>query len=569
MALDEHRGSVACGAGTGLDYRRLFHAVPSPCAVLTPDFTIVDVNDAYMRVSGRDREDLIGRYVFEAFPDNPADPTADGTRNLGRSLRTVLATGEADAMALQRYDIPIGPDGHFEERYWSPLNTPVLDENGTVTHIIHRVENVTDFVRMRSAGREQQQAAAEQQMRADRMESDLFIRGREVQEANQKLRRSNEALATAGAELRRQQRAKDDFIATLSHELRNPIAALRAASELLALDSPEGHPALPVLERQISVMVRMIDDLLDATRALTGRLELHSARLDLCSVTATAVEDMRPEYVQAQRRLRLSMAPGPLPVEGDRVRLTQMLGNLLSNGRKYTRPGGTVVVGLGSEDEHAVLTVRDDGVGFAPEATEALFEAFGRPSQRPGVDAGGLGLGLHIVRGIAEQHGGSVRAHSDGEGAGACFRILLPLSASAPGPSGPASPPAWPHPRPALRVLVIEDNTDLAATYQTLLERHGDSVTVARTGGEGLTAAQEQTFDLILSDLALPDISGHEVARRLRRTLEDGHTRLVAVSGFSQDSDRDESVRSGFDAHMAKPLDSAVLNQMLARWASE
>src|SRR5205807_9010208 len=208
------------------------------------------VNQAYLAATATRREAILGRPIFDVFPDNPADPNADGVRNLDRSLRTVLATGQPDSMALQRYDITVGGDGRFEERYWSPVNTPVLDESGAVTHIIHRVEDVTEYVRLRRGGRPEQTGS-------DQAEGDLFVRGRELQELNQKLRE--------------QQGAKDRFIATLSHELRNPLAALRAASELLALDSVAGHPALAVLERQLNAPVRMTDDLLDATKALTGR----------------------------------------------------------------------------------------------------------------------------------------------------------------------------------------------------------------------------------------------------------------------------------------------------------
>ncbi|MFI8996549.1 ATP-binding protein [Streptomyces sp. NPDC053542] len=556
------------------DYRALFDATPSPYLVLDPGLRIVEVNQAYLAATGTERQAILGRPVFDVFPDNPGNPAADGVRNLSRSLHTVLATGRPDTMAMQRYDIPAGTDGAFEERYWSPVNSPVLDGNGTLTHIIHRVEDVTEFVRLRRAGQRQRRAAAEHQQRAGRMESELFTRSREVQEANQRLREANEALTTAGAALREQQEAKDRFIATLSHELRNPLAALRAAGELLALDGPESHPALAVLERQITHMVRMTDDLLDATRALTGRLHLARERLDLCSVVTTAAEDMLPEYARTRRRLLVVVPSGPVPVEGDRVRLAQMTANLLSNGCKYTRPNGRVeleletVAGSGAaEAGHAVLTVRDDGIGFDPATADALFDAFVRAAPAADTTSGGLGLGLPIVRGIAELHGGTVRAHSEGPGSGAHFRIRLPLASPAPDPR--PGEPAADVSRPPLRVLVVEDNADLAATYRTLLEHCGDHVTVCHTGRDGLAAAHATPFDLVLSDLALPDVHGHDLARRLRAAFPADRTRLIAVSGFSGQADRALSARSGFDAHLAKPLSLAVLNRLLARWADD
>ncbi|MER7397821.1 ATP-binding protein, partial [Streptomyces sp. NPDC000151] len=449
------------------DYHALFDATPSPYLVLDPELRIVEVNRAYLAATLTERRAILGRPIFEVFPDNPADPTADGVRNLAHSLRTVLATGRADTMAMQRYDIPDGTDGAFVERYWCPVNTPVLDDTGAITHIIHRVEDITEFIRLRSAGQRQQRAAAEQQQRAERMESELFARSREVQAANQRLTQANEALTAAGAALRAQQEAKDRFIATLSHELRNPLAALQAAGELLALDIPAAHPALAVLQRQITHMVRMTDDLLDATRALTGRLQVARERLDLRSVVTAAAEDMLPEYDRTRRRLLVVMPSGPVPVEGDRVRLAQITANLLSNGRKYTRPNGTVelaletVAGPGGT-EHALLTVRDDGVGFDPATADTLFDAFVRAAPAADTTTGGLGLGLPIVRGIAEMHGGTVEAHSDGPDSGACFLIRLPLtSAAAPLPRRSGRPAAAAR-RPPLRVLVIEDNADLA-----------------------------------------------------------------------------------------------------------
>ncbi|MFI9024778.1 ATP-binding protein [Streptomyces sp. NPDC053560] len=576
MAQGPDRDGTARRDAPTPDYHALFDATPSPYLVLDPELRIVEVNRAYLAATVTDRRSLLGHPIFEVFPDNPADPAADGVRNLARSLRTVLATRRPDTMAMQRYDIPAGPGGTFVERYWSPVNTPVLDGSGTLTHIIHRVEDVTEFVRLRRAGRRQRRAAAEQQQRADRVESELFARSREVQEANQRLRQANDALTTAGAALREQQEAKDRFIATLSHELRNPMAALQAAGELLALDGPPPREALAVLQRQISHMARMTDDLLDATRALTGRLNLARERLDLRSVVTTAAEDMLPEYARTRRRLLVVMPSGPVHVEGDRVRLAQLTANLLSNGRKYTRPNGRVEVELDTVDGsgaaeagHAVLTVRDDGIGFDPAVADTLFDAFVRAVPASDTTTGGLGLGLPIVRGIAELHGGTVRAHSDGPGSGACFRIRLPLAA----PSLPAEhPPDKREPalrRPPLRILVIEDNADLATGYRALLERGGDRVTVCHTGVEGLAAARAAPFDLVLSDLALPDVHGHDLAGRLREALPAARTRLIAVSGFSRQADRDRSARSGFDAHLAKPLSLAALDRLLSGWAAD
>ena len=574
-----------------LDYRRLFEALPIPMLVLDADLVMIAMNDAYLAVAGATREQLLGRTPMAAFPDNPDDPEATGVRNLTRSLHAVLETGRTDTMALQRYDVQTGPGGAFEERYWSPVNVPLLDSEGRVTSIVHRVEEVTEFVRLRGDGDRasaETRAGAELRTQVGRLEADLLARAAEVQEANQRLHDViaeladvNTELAEATTALRQQQQAKDRFIATLSHELRNPLAAIRAALDLLSLDLPAGHPALGVLDRQIAALVRLTDDLLDSSRAHTGRLTIVRQPLDLREVVRTVTADLRPDFARGQRTLAVATPQEPVPVDGDQVRLAQLLGNLLNNAFAYTRPGATVTVSLTATSGRALLAVRDTGMGFDPADAEHLFEVFTRalPSGPAGAGfgpegaaPGGMGLGLGLVRSIAELHGGSVSAHSEGPGTGAEFRVRLPLRAAPPpeggqpakdetGASGQAAG------RPPRRVLVIEDNADLAASYRDLLERQGDQVMLARTGAEGLAAARAQPIDLVLCDIGLPDLDGREVARRLGQHPRRDRMRVVAVSGLSRQSDRERSLRAGFDAHLVKPVTVAELEAALAGWA--
>jgi signal transduction histidine kinase/ActR/RegA family two-component response regulator len=545
--------------GHTLDYRRLFAAAPTPYLILQPDLTIVEVNEAYLAATRTRRERLIGRSIFLAFPDNPEDETADGVSNLRRSLGTVIATGRPDAMALQRYDIPVGTDGKFEERYWSPLNVPVVAEDGTITHIIHRVQDVTEFVR---SGRGTADGTKD---RLSELEADLFARAREVQDMNRQLRETNQELASTTSALREQQRAKDRFIATLSHELRNPLAAIQAVADLLALDLPAGHRALCVLQRQTTALVRMTDDLLDATRALTGRLELVREPLDLREVVEDATADVAADIADSERTLRVSLPRDSVPVDGDRVRLAQLLSNLVSNARKYTERGATVEVSLTRAPSDALLVVSDDGIGFDPALADSLFEVFTRAVPTGATRVSGLGLGLAVVRTICELHDGAVTAHSQGPGTGAEFRVRLPLARQ----SQLDTPQPAPEParREPLRILVIEDNTDLAATYRRLLERRGDRVTAVTTGKAGLTVASSARFDVVLCDIGLPDICGLQVARQLRAGRDTARLTLIAVSGFIQESDRQQALDAGFDAYLPKPMTLAALDRVLGELA--
>ncbi|WP_018686477.1 PAS domain-containing sensor histidine kinase [Actinokineospora enzanensis] len=388
-----------------MDFRLLFESTPSPYLVLAPDLTIVEVNAAYLAATGREREELLGKHLFTAFPDNPENTDADGERNLRGSLDTVLATRRPDTMPMQRYDIPLGPEGRFEERYWSPVNTPVLDADGGIAYLLHRVEDVTELVT----------AAPDERLRvrAERMEVDLFVRSRELKAANDRL-------AEAGAALRAEHEAKDRFFAAVSHELRTPLGALRAAAELLGLDFDAGHPALGVLDRQIDALTRITGDLLDAGRVMNGRLFVDRFPVDLRDV----VRDGVTAIPLGERRVSLSVPEAPVRLLGDRVRLDQAMANLLVNAGKYSPPEAEVAVSLEVRDEVAELAVRDTGIGFDPAVAESLFEAFTRAAD---TRASGLGLGLLVVRGVITLHGGTVTAHSDGPGTGACFRVTLPL----------------------------------------------------------------------------------------------------------------------------------------------
>ncbi|MGY1836295.1 ATP-binding protein [Blastococcus sp. SYSU DS0510] len=563
-----------------LDYAAVFDALPAPFLVLTPELVIVGMNRARERVTGTQRADVVGRHLFDAFPDNPENPQASGVRHLRASLERVLSTGEPHTMALQQYDILDRTTGEFVERYWSPVNVPLLDEHGRVVLLLHRVEDVTDYIRERQLRRVEQERGEEAlQTRLEDLEADLFNRASEIQEADRNLREAVARLETITAELQEQDKAKDRFLATLAHELRNPLAAVRAALDVLALDIA-GNPVLAVLDRQTAALTRMTDDLLDAARGMTGRLTVQRHHLDLRALVEQVVADVGSAHGGPARTIDLVLPDTAVPLDGDAVRLGQAVTNLIDNACKYTPADAAVSVRLSADDGNAELQVRDNGPGFDPTVAERLFEPFHREPDPRRQAPSGLGLGLAVVRGITQLHDGTVTAHSDGPGTGATFTMRLPLRVeltdatparepAATGSRATSPEPTPPGPATPLRILIIDDNEDLARAYQSVLTLRGHEVTAAFTARDGLAQA-ENPFDVVLCDIALgEDVDGYEVARRLRGTAQHRRTRFVAISGFGRDRDRSRALESGFDAHFTKPLDPGDLEQLLRRWSAD
>jgi PAS domain S-box-containing protein len=369
------------------------------------------------------------------------------------------------------------------------------------------------------------------------------------------------------AELRRANQAKDNFLSMLAHELRNPLAPVVNALHLMRLRSTDRAAvdrARDMVERQIEHLSRIVNDLLDVSRIRRGRIRLRLEPLDLCRLVRLTAEDHRPAVERAGLRLTVEVPDRPLWVLGDPTRLAQVLGNLLQNAVKFTESGGRVRVRLraGSRD-HAVLKVRDSGVGIEPGLLPHLFDTFSQADHSLDRSQGGLGLGLALVRGLVRLHKGTVHASSRGPGRGAVFIVRLPLS-SAPAPTT-RTPTPTPTPRPSHRILLVEDNRDTADSLRMALEIYGHEVTVAYTGREGARAAREARPDVIVCDIGLPELDGYAVARDLRRDPATAAARLIALTGYGGDEDRKRSREAGFDLHLVKPVDPAALHEAIAR----
>ncbi len=933
------------------DYRRVFEAGSAPYLLLSTDFTIVAVNDAYLRATATQRDVIVGRNIFDVFPDNPNDPQANGVANLRASLMRVRLSGEADTMAVQKYDIPIpGMPGGFEQRHWSPVNTPVLDERGQLTHIIHRVEDVTAVVQARaqSVRMESELLAQSQQMRDTRQFADLFqqaptfmamlsgpqhqvdllnqgflrltghrdVVGRSVAEcfagasgrayvalldevyrsgrplaassalyavqavpdgaveqryidfvfqpirtpdgdvrgifvegvdvtdrvlangrrdalirltdALRDLRTSEDIAFTAarilgetlgasrvgygtfdqrsgalqverdwtapgvatlagtlnlaefgdyvedmqlgriivvndvtldsrtaaGADvlrghhagafvniplteqgrlmsilfvssagprewlqedcalmrevaerartaterlssmlalrdseakfrtiadampqmvwstlpdgyhdyynqqwyeytgmpegstdgaawngvfhpddqarawdawsrslasgetyeiqyrlrhrsgeyrwvlgralpirnesgqivrwmgtctdihtqklaedaLREAAQRKDEFLAMLAHELRNPLAPISTAAQLLKVrhgDEKIRVMASDIIVRQVRHMTALVDDLLDVSRVTRGLVELDMATLDLKQVVNAAVEQALPLIETRRHALEVRTSPNRAHVRGDRTRLVQVIANVLNNAAKYTPAGGRIVLSLDVGDDQARLAVADNGNGINPALLPDIFDLFIQGERNPDRAQGGLGLGLALVRSITLLHGGTVTAHSDGNGRGSTFTITLPLaegpelSADLPGGHAPAAATRQ------LRVMIVDDNPDAASTLAALLEARGHSVTVAEDAEMALYEPALESTDAFILDIGLPGMDGYTLARHLRGRPATSKALMIALTGYGQPADRVLSGAAGFDHHFVKPVDTAVLAQVL------
>ncbi|MDO9405713.1 MAG: PAS domain-containing protein [Polaromonas sp.] len=749
-----------------MDIQRAFRFMPALILVIRPDadFTIAAASDAYLKATHTDAG-IVGRPVFEVFPDNPHDPDATGVATLTASFRAVISTLQPHTTEPQRYDIRQPGSSHFEERYWTSVNSPLLDAQGRLEYIVQTTEPATakgrrdaiailesitegfftldrqwrfDYVNSEAhrilgrepgelsgqvvwqaypglegtdfernyqrtmqdrektsftafyaaqerwyevttfpapegvsvffrnvtgqkslqAERETLMAESERQRRiyetalnstpdfvyvfdldhralyandallktwgvadvrgktwvelgyeqwhADMHDSELDqvirtrapIRGEipftgtggrriydyifaPVLDADGEVvavagttrditdrQASEQALLEQAERLAGSDRAKDEFLATLSHELRNPLAPLRNAIALLRRTGGANDAAgkiHAVMERQVNHMVRLVDDLLEVSRISRGALSLRMERLELANVIRNALETSHPLIQAAGHKLELLLPLQPLWVDGDAVRLAQVLSNLLNNAANYTEAGGRITIEARREGQQAQVVVTDTGIGMNPDTIAHMFEMFSRGNRDSAHHQGGLGIGLALSRRLAQMHGGTLEARSQGLGHGSTFTVMLPLAGGV--ADAQAGSDATATRLDELRVLVVDDNADAGDTLAELLDMLGAQVRVARDGASGLQAFADWQPAVVLLDIGMPGMNGYEVARAIRvsqRTLAGPPVVLVALTGWGQDDDRRRAEEAGFDHHMVKPADIDLLEKLLA-----
>jgi signal transduction histidine kinase/ActR/RegA family two-component response regulator len=493
--------------------RGLFAQAPGIMAVLRgPEHVFELTNQSYMQLVGH--RQVVGKSVREALPEI----VGQGFFEL---LDRVYTTGEpfvghALPVRLQRE-----PEGPLEERYIDFVYQPIRDENGHVNGI--------------------------------------FVEGSDVT-----------ARKVVEDELRAANRQKDQFLAMLAHELRNPLAPIMTAAQLLKLgrlDAKSVANASEIIVRQAEHMTDLVNDLLDVSRVTRGLVTLEREELDLNVIVAAAVEQVRPLIDMRRHALTLQLSGKPAHVTGDRTRLVQVISNILNNAAKYTAPGGRIVLAVTVEAQQVTVAVRDNGVGIAPEVLPYIFDLFTQAERTPDRSQGGLGIGLALVKSLVALHGGSVHARSDGLGQGSEFSISLPCVARAPAQApdaGAAGEADAVQDNGNLRVLVVDDNADAAQMLAALLEVQGHDVSVEYDARGALARAQDEHPDVLLLDIGLPDMDGYELARRLRAQPENAGATLVALTGYGQNQDRAEAQQAGFDHYLVKPADLNEVNEVLA-----
>jgi PAS domain S-box-containing protein len=565
------------------EYQNLFEAMPHPYLVLrpSPTFEIAYVNDRYLAATRTRRAEVVGRGLFEIFPDNPADPSATGASDLRASLAKVLRDCAPDVMGVQKYDIPDG-EGGFEIRYWSPVNTPVPGDDGTIAYIIHHVEDVTEFVRDRERVKQESGRQIKSiEARRDRAEAEVLRRADEIKTANRNLKAANNVLERKEKELsalyerlRELDVAKSAFFANASHELRTPLALILGPIEHLLEEDSAASPRRERLEtayRNALRLQRQVNAVLEFSRIEADGTRPDLKAIDLPTLTIDLVSNFRSACEAA--KLSLDVKCGPLPGLAlvDAAMWETIVLNLLSNAFKFTLKGG-ISVTLRAIGDGVELTVRDSGIGIPPDQLPHVFEKFHRGSSRHGRTAEGSGIGLALVSELARMHGGSAHVESI-VGVGSAFVVVLPevhFEAEAPPQNPPKSNSARALAAEASRwvaapaaedddgarplVVIADDNSDMRDFLGRLLRSAGYRVAAAGDGETALQMCRARRPALLLCDVMMPGLNGLELTRRLRLAEDGAALPIVLFSARAGEAARIEGFSAGADEYLEKPF---------------
>jgi CheY-like chemotaxis protein/nitrogen-specific signal transduction histidine kinase len=397
--------------------------------------------------------------------------------------------------------------------------------------------------------------------------ADLYRKSRRLERINEEL---EQRVAERTAALRESDRRKDEFLAMLAHELRNPLAPVRNSLHLVrgSPDPVVREHALSVMDRQLGHLVRLVDDLLDVSRITTGKLELRPQRVDLADILQHAVENAQPEIKRKEHHLVVDVPATGLQVEGDGTRLTQVFANLLHNASKFTDRGGQLTLRATRTENDVEIVVRDTGEGIARDMLAPIFEMFAQADRSLERRHGGLGIGLTMAKRLVELHGGSITARSDGPGTGSEFLVRLPLAPAMEGVDQPEVSGRWPALQ-SRRILVADDNPDSLESLAMVLRLRGNDVRTASDGASAVVEADAFRPDVVLLDIGMPQLNGYAACRRIREQEWGRGMLLIALTGWGQDADRERSREAGFDHHLVKPVDPDALMRHVAKHAAQ
>jgi PAS domain S-box-containing protein len=515
QAEHRERQLLAEAAAANAKFHAFFEQGPLFAGIMDVNGILLEANRLSWEACGFTREQVIGKPFWEGPWWSPSQPLVEQIR---------AASGEAAAGQTFHAEVPyFVADG--SERIAEVTIQPIRDESGRVLFLAPTGQDVTERKRL------------------------------------------EDHLRRLAADLSDADRRKNEFLAMLAHELRNPLAPISNATRALRLSDGEGgglRAAAAMLERQVGQMARLVDDLLDMSRITRGKIELRKERVELAPIVHQAVEAVVAQYRNMNHELTVTLPPYPVHLEADPARLAQVIGNLLNNACKFTDKGGRVRLTVDQDGDQAVIRVRDTGIGIAPDDQSRLFEMFAQVDTSLERSRDGLGIGLTLVKTLVEMHGGTVQVHSEGLGRGSEFAIRLPVAAAT---ARPSSQPAIREPVPpsvGRRILIVDDSEDGAESLAMLLRLGGHETYKAHDGQEAIKAAERLRPDALLLDIGLPILNGYEVCRRIRRETWGRHLTIVALTGWDQEEDRHRSREAGFDAHMVKPVDHDELLKLLA-----
>lgn len=569
---------MECSKDSAILFKAIFEDGPSLYMVLDPALNILALSNKYLHATQTRREDIVGRYIFDVFPDNPDDPHATGVRNLKTSLQTVIETGEAHTMAIQKYDIRVyGDEGpKFVERYWSPVNCPVFGFDRELLYIVHRVEDVTDFVLIKQAESNKDGANEELHQQIERMEREIFLRGQEMQKQNREMIKLNKELLIMRDQAIESSQLKSAFLANMSHELRTPLGVILGMSELLSTDelSEDQKEVTSLIEQSARSLLALVNDILDLSKIEAGKMLFDERSFSPAQMVHSYAALLQTAAKKKDLELMVQVAPSlQLNLIGDDQRVGQVLLNLLNNAIKFTDKGSVKIEVSELEDSQNQVKVKfavsDTGIGISEEEANRLFAPFTQVDGTISRKYGGTGLGLAISKRLVELLGGTIGCESK-KGVGSTFWFILSFKKSNEDNCQNLQDVDSYAINRDCKILVVEDQP----TMQDLLRRQFDSLQIitdiVSSAEDGLEQLSSKVYSLILMDCHLPKMTGFDAARviRDREKIDPSGKRIpiIAMTAGAMKGDREKCLESGMDDYLSKPYTLDELCDKLRKW---